>query len=72
MIPTGGVGVLMHLSALFPTSGLVAPFVFWQYMSYPFGGFVIDLVGMQALMYGALFAACLPLAAVFFHRHQVM
>ena len=72
MIPTGGVGVLMHLSALFPTSGLVAPFMFWQYMSYPFGGFVIDLVGMQALMYGALFAACLPLAAVFFRRHQVV
>ncbi len=72
MIPTGGVGALMRLSALFPTSGLAAPFMFWQYMSYPFGGFVIDLVGMQALVYGVLFAACLPLAAVFFRRHQVM
>lgn len=71
MIPTAGVGVLVHLNALFPTSGLVAPVMFWQYMSYPLGDFAIDLVGMQALVYGALFAACLPLAALFFRRHQV-
>lgn len=71
MIPTGGVGILIHLSALFPTSGLVAPTMFWGYMSYPVGGFVIDLVGMDALVYGVLFVACLPLAALLFRRHQV-
>mgnify|MGYP002600846682 CR=1 FL=1 len=72
MIPTAGVGILVHLSALFPTSGLVAPYLFWEYMSYPIGGFVIDLIGMQALVYSVLFVACLPLAALFFRRHQVM
>ena len=40
-------------------------------MSYPIGGLVVDLMGMQALVYGVLFAACLPLAALFFRRHQV-
>lgn len=72
MIPTAGVGILVHLSALFPTSGLAAPYLFWEYMSYPIGGFVIDLIGMQALVYSVLFVACLPLAALFFRRHQVM
>lgn len=72
MIPTAGVGILVHLNALFPTSGLVAPYLFWDYMSYPIGGFVIDLIGMQALVYSVLFVACLPLAALFFRRHQVM
>ena len=72
MIPTAGVGILEHINALFPTSGLVAPYLFWDYMSYPIGGFVIDLIGMQALVYSVLFVACLPLAALFFRRHQVM
>lgn len=72
MIPTAGVGILVHLNALLPTSGLVAPYLFWDYMSYPIGGFVIDLIGMQALVYSVLFVACLPLAALFFRRHQVM
>lgn len=71
MIPTGGSGMLVHISVLFPTSGLVAPYLFWDYMSYPIGGLVVDLMGMQALVYGVLFAACLPLAALFFRRHQV-
>lgn len=71
MIPTAGVGILVHLSALFPTSGLVAPYLFWEYMSYPIGGVVFDLMGMQALVYTVLFVACLPLAALFFRRHQV-
>lgn len=72
MIPSGGSGVLMHISVLFPTSGLVAPFMFWQYMSYPIGGAVVDLVGMQAIVYGALFAACVPIAALAFRRHQAL
>lgn len=71
MIPTGGSGILVHISVLFPTSGLVAPYLFWNYLSYPVGGFVTDLIGMQTFVYGVLFAACLPLAALFFRRHQV-
>ncbi|MFR4803383.1 MAG: hypothetical protein ACLT98_08715 [Eggerthellaceae bacterium] len=38
MIPTGGSGMLVHISVLFPTSGLVAPYLFWDYMSYPSAG----------------------------------
>lgn len=71
MIPTAGVGILVLINALFPTSGLVAPYLFWQYMSYPIGGMVFDLASMQALVYAVLFVACLPLAALFFRRHQV-
>ncbi|MDO4442296.1 MAG: ABC transporter permease subunit [Slackia sp.] len=71
MIPTGGSGLLVHLSALFPANGLVAPTMFWRYMSYPIGDGVVDLIGMQALAYGILFAVCVPLAAIAFRRHQV-
>lgn len=71
MVPTVGSGILVHISVLFPTSGLVAPYLFWNYLSYPIGGLAIDLIGMQALAYGVLFAACLPLAALSFRRHQV-
>ncbi len=71
MIPTGGVGVLVHLVSLFPTSGLVAPTMFWGYMSYPLGGVVLDQISAIALVYGVIALACVPLSAWVFRRHEV-
>lgn len=71
MIPTGGLGVLTHLVALFPTSGLAAPTMFWCYMSYPFGGLVLDQATMIAVVYGIAMAVCVPFAAWAFRRHEV-
>lgn len=71
MIPTGGLGVLTHLVALFPTSGLAAPIMFWCYMSYPFGGLVLDQATMIAVVYGIAMAVCVPFAAWAFRRHEV-
>ena len=71
MIPTGGLGALTHLVVLFPTSGLAAPTMFWRYMSYPFGGLVLDQVTMIAVVYGIAMAVCVPFAAWAFRRHEV-
>lgn len=71
MVPTGGLGILTHLVVLFPTSGLVAPTMFWRYMSYPLGGLVLDHPAMMALVYGVMVLACVPLSAWAFRRHEV-
>ena len=71
MIPTGGLGALTHLVVLFPTSGLAAPTMFWRYMSYPFGGLVLDQATMIAVVYGIAMAVCVPFAAWAFRRHEV-
>lgn len=71
MIPTGGLGALTHLVVLFPTSGLAAPTMFWRYMSYPFGGLVLDQATMIVVVYGIAMAVCVPFAAWAFRRHEV-
>lgn len=42
-----------------------------KYLSYQFGGLVVDAFTMRAILYAALTAALLPLARLGFKRHQV-
>lgn len=71
MVPSGGYGILMHIFALFPM-GLQSPFdLFATMYSYPIGPVVLDLIGMAALVYGALVVIGVPVAWRAWSRHQV-
>lgn len=70
MIPTAGIGVLVHVVSLFPTS-LSGHTLFWACQSYPLGGFVTDTIGMIAMLYAVVLVMSIPLAALSFRRHQV-
>ena len=71
LLPSAGVGVLRHILTLFPM-GLQSPFdMFVALFSYPVGPVVLDLIGMAALVYGALVAVGVPLALGRWCRHQV-
>lgn len=71
LLPSAGVGVLRHILTLFPM-GLQSPFdMFAALFSYPVGQVVLDLIGLAALVYGALVAVGVPLALGRWCRHQV-
>ncbi|VWL91703.1 ABC-2 family transporter protein [Collinsella intestinalis] len=71
LLPSAGVGVLRHILTLFPM-GLQSPFdMFAALFSYPVGPVALDLIGMAALVYGALVAVGVPLALGRWRRHQV-
>ena len=71
LLPSAGVGVLRHILTLFPM-GLQSPFdIFAALFSYPVGPVVLDLIGMVAVVYGALVAVGVPLALCWWCRHQV-
>ena len=72
MIPSGGNGALLHALYLFPISALSDQVLFNSFVSYPVGPFVIDLVGLLVIVYSFVLAACAPLAARAFRRHQVV
>ena len=72
MIPSGGNAVLLHALYLFPINGLNDQVLFNSLVSYPVGSFAIDLVGLLACVYALVLAACVPLAARAFRRHQVV
>lgn len=71
MIPSGGSGALQHVLYLFPINALNDQVLYNALVSYPVGPFVIDLVGLLAILYAVVLAACAPLAARAFRRHQV-
>lgn len=71
LLPSAGVGVLRHILTLFPM-GLQSPFdMFAALFSYPVGPVVLDLIGMAALVYGALVVVGVPFALGRWCRHQV-
>ena len=72
MIPSGGNAVLLHALYLFPINGLNDQVLFNSLVSYPVGSFAIDLAGLLACVYALVLAACVPLAACAFRRHQVV
>ena len=72
MIPSGDNAVLLHALYLFPINGLNDQVLFNSLVSYPVGSFAIDLVGLLACVYALVLAACVPLAARAFRRHQVV
>ena len=72
MIPSGGNAVLLHALYLFPINGLNDQVLFNSLVSYPVGSFAIDLAGLLACVYALVLAACVPLAARAFRRHQVV
>lgn len=71
MVPSGGSGVLLHVLYLFPINGLVDQVLYNALVSYPAGPFVVDVIGMIVAVYALALAACTPLAARAFRRHQV-
>ncbi len=66
-----GNGIVIHIRNLFPINALSVGTLFWSYMSYPFGGAVLDLRAMVAVVYLVLAAAGTALATAAFRRHQV-
>ena len=72
MIPSGGNGVLLHALYLFPINALNDQVLYNALVSYPIGPLVVDLAGLLVCVYVLVTAACVPLAARAFRRHQVM
>lgn len=72
MIPSGGNGVLEHVLYLFPINALNDQVLYNALVSYAAGPLVVDLVALLAALYALVLAACVPLAARAFRRHQVM
>lgn len=71
MIPSGGNGAFLHALYLFPINALNDQVLYNSLVSYPAGPLVIDLVGLLVAVYVLVTAACVPLAARAFRRHQV-
>ena len=70
-MPSGGVGVLERILALFPMNFANFSMLFSALDSYPLGPIVLDLVGMVLLVYVVLALVATPVAAVSFRRRQV-
>lgn len=71
LIPSGGVGVLERVLAVFPMNFANFSMLFSALESYPFGPVVLDLIGMVTIVYVALALVATPIAALSFRRHQV-
>lgn len=71
LIPSGGVGVLERILALFPMNFANFSMLFSALDSYPLGPIAFDLVGMVLLVYVVLALVATPVAAVSFRRRQV-
>ena len=71
LVPSGGVGILERVLALFPINFANFSMLFSALESYPLGPVVLDLIGMVLFVYGVLVLVATPVAAVSFRRHQV-
>ncbi len=71
LIPSGGVGVLERILALFPMNFANFSMLFSALDSYPLGPIALDLIGMVLLVYVVLALVATPVAAVSFRRRQV-
>ncbi len=71
LVPSGGVGVLERVLAVFPINFANFSVLFGTLESYPLGPVVLDLIGMVLIVYGALALVAAPVAAISFKRHQV-
>ena len=71
LIPSGGVGVLERVLALFPLNFANFTMLFSALESYPLGPVVLDLIGMVVAVYAVLALVATPTAVISFRRHQV-
>lgn len=71
LVPSGGVGVLERVLALFPLNFANFSVPFSALESYPLGPVVLDLIGMVVVTYALVSLVSTPLAALSFRRHQV-
>lgn len=71
LMPSGGIGVLERVLALFPLNFANFSVPFSALESYPLGPVVLDLIGMVVAVYVLLSLVSTPLAALSFRRHQV-
>lgn len=71
LVPSGGIGVLERVLALFPLNFANFSVPFSALESYPLGPVVLDVISMVLLVYAALVLVATPVAAVSFRRHQV-
>ena len=71
LVPSGGIGVLERVLALFPLNFANFSVPFSALESYPLGPVVLDLIGMVLLVYAALALLSTPVAVISFRRRQV-
>ena len=71
LVPSGGVGALERVLALFPLNFANFSVLFSALESYPLGPVVLDLIGMVLVVYVACALVATPVAALSFRRHQV-
>lgn len=71
LVPSGGIGLLERVLALFPLNFANFSVPFSALDSYPLGPVVLDLIGMVVAVYTLLALVMTPLAALSFRRHQV-
>ncbi|OUP08005.1 hypothetical protein [Collinsella sp. An2] len=69
LVPSGGVGVLERILAVFPIN-FSSFALFTALDSYPLGPVVLDLIGMVMVVYGALMLIATPVSAISFRRRQ--
>lgn len=69
LTPTGSTGIYNLTLFLLPYRSAMPEF--GKYISYQFGGLVLDVLSMRAILYGALSILLLPLAGMGFKKHQV-
>lgn len=67
--PSGTTGVYNLILFLFPYRSTIPEI--GKYLSYQFGGLVLDAFTMRAILYTVLTAVLLPLARLNFKKHQV-
>lgn len=71
LVPSGGIGLLERVLALFPLNFANFSVPFSALESYPLGPVVLDLIGMVVVTYALVSLVSTPLAALSFRRHQV-
>lgn len=69
LTPSGTTGIYNLLLFLLPYRSTMPEIS--NYISYQFGGLVLDLLSVRAVLYAALTAVFLPLAGLGFRKHQV-
>jgi len=69
LTPNGTTGLYNLILFLLPYRSVMPEF--GKYISYPFGGLVLDALSVRAILYAALTVILLPLAKLGFKKHQV-
>lgn len=66
--PNGTTGLYSRIMFLLPYRASMPKLS--NYVSYQFGGLVLDVFSMQAIMYGVLAVIIIPFAGISFKKHQ--